>query len=578
MDKYNHYSKAMEIDARRRFFISLLFSIPVFLYSPISVNFFKLELPRLVPISPVFPDGGVNWLLLILTTPIVFWAGSIFIDRAYYSLKVYKLNAATLITIGMLTAYIFSAFITLTRPESETFYGAAAMLATFALFSHWIETVLIKTIGGNQQGQQNQGQSLWQGLSLILLQRVADKAADWLATLAVIFGLAAFFGWYFYGESSFATALTFAISTVIIACPAVFSLAISTVAAAGMGIGAKHNIFIKNPSVLERASKINAIIFDKQSVLTESRPKITNIEGYNGFSANDVLRYKAVVEAGSNHPLAKAILDEAKKRGAISSKPMEKFESFVGLGVKAQINGQTILAGKEKFFKDNNVDISEGAEIIKKLTEEGKILSLLAVGGIFAGTIAAADIVKPMAKKAISEIKSMGIEAVMITSDHIKVAEATGKELKIEKYFAEVLPSNKIGYVKKLQTEGSFVGMVGDGINDAAALAQADVGVVIGDGIGITKETSDIILVKSDIWDIVTAIKLSRATVRKMKQNLWGAAIYNVLAIPAAAGVFYNLFGWRLGPEISILLMSAAPIMVIINAITLKKIEPKLNI
>lgn len=563
MDKHNHYSKAMETDARRRFFISLLFSIPVFLYSPISVNFLKLELPKLIPISSVFPDGGVNWLLLILTTPIVFWAGSIFIDRAYYSLKVYKPNAATLITIGMLTAYISSALLTLTQPRSETFYGAVAMLATFALLGHWIETVLIKTIGEPETTQNSKTRG----------QHIADKAAYWLATFAIIFGLAAFFGWYFYGGSSFTAALTFAISTVIIVCPTVFGLATSTVAAAGMGIGVKHNILIKNASVLERASRINAIIFDKRSALTESIPKITNIEGYNGFSVNDVLRYKAVVEAGSNHPLAKAILDEAKKRGAMSSKPMEKFESFVGLGVKAQINGQTILAGKEKFLKDNNVDISEGAEVIKKLTEEGKILSLLAVGGIFAGTIAAADIIKLTAKKAISEIKSMGIEAVMITSDHIKVAEATGKELGIEKYFVEVLPSDKIGYVKKLQDGGKFVGVVGDGINDMAALAQADVGVAIGAGINMTKETSDIILVESDIWDIVTAIKLSRATVRKMKQNLWGAAIYNVLAIPAAAGVFYNLFGWRLGPDISILLMSAAPITVIINAITLKKIR-----
>jgi len=408
-------------------------------------------------------------------------------------------------------------------------------------------------------------------------QRIADKAAGWLVALAIGSGLAAFLGWYFYGGASLFTALTFAISAVVIACPDALGLATPTVVAVGTGIGAKHNILIKDAATLENASKINTIVIDKTGTLTEGKPKVTDIAAYNGFSAEEVLRYEANVEAGSNHPLAKAILDEANKKGAMPSRPMEKFESFAGLGIKAQVNGKVVLAGKEKLLKDSGVDISAGSEIIKKLVEEGKTLSLLAVDGIFAGLIAAADTIKPTAKLAISELKAMGIEAVMITGDHIKVAEVVGGELGIEKYHAEVLPQDKAGHIKRLQEEGKFVAMVGDGINDAPALAQSNIGIAIGAGTDVAKETGNIVLMKSDPLDIVVAIKLSKATVRKMKQNLFWAAIYNVLAIPVAAGVFYNSFGWQLRPEISALLMSMSSIIVATNAVLLKRIEPKLK-
>ena len=408
-------------------------------------------------------------------------------------------------------------------------------------------------------------------------QRLADKAAGWLVSLAIGSGLLAFFGWYFYGGASLFTAITFAISAVVIACPDALGLATPTVVAVGTGIGAKLNILIKDASTLENASKINAIIMDKTGTLTEGKPKVTDIFSYNEFSVEDVLRYEANVESGSNHPLAKAILNEAKNKNAMPSKPVEKFESFAGLGVKAQVNGKIILAGKEKLMKDNGVDISKGIETMNKLSEEGKTLSLLAVNRIFAGIIAVADTVKPTAKRAVSELKAMGIDLVMITGDHIKTAEAVGKELGIDKYYAGVLPQDKASYVKKLQGEGRFTAMVGDGINDAPALAQANIGIAIGAGTDVAKETGNIILMKSDPLDIVMAIKLSKATVRKMKQNLFWAAIYNVLAIPVAAGVFYNSFGWQLRPEISALLMSVSSIIVAINAVSLKRIEPKLK-
>ena len=656
-------AKKMEADMRRRFWISFLLSIPIFLYSPVGINFFGLNLPTPIP---------VNWLLLILTTPIVFWTGSIFITGTYYSLKAKKLNMAVLIATGVLAAYLFSVLLTIIG-GNETFYEAAALLVTFVLFGHWMEMrsrrgtsdalralfdlvppqakvirnnleivipsseirhndiVIIKpgdkipvdgiitegetaideslitgesiplskktgdkVIGGsvNQTGmikfkavQIGSETVLAQIIKMVETaqnskapgQRIADKAAGWLVALAIGSGLAAFLGWYFYGGASLFTALTFAISAVVIACPDALGLATPTVVAVGTGIGAKHNILIKDAATLENASKINIIVIDKTGTLTEGRPKVTDIAAYNGFSMEEVLRYEANVEAGSNHPLAKAILDEAKKKGAMPSRPMEKFESFAGLGIKAQVNGKVVLAGKEKLLKDSEVDISAGAEIIKKLVEEGKTLSLLAVDGIFAGLIAAADTIKPTAKQAISELKAMGIEAVMITGDHIKVAEVVSGELGIEKYRAEVLPQDKAGHVKRLQGEGKFVAMVGDGINDAPALAQSNIGIAIGAGTDVAKETGNIVLMKSDPLDIVAAIRLSKATVRKMKQNLFWAAIYNVLAIPVAAGVFYNSLGWQLRPEISALLMSVSSIIVATNAVLLKRIEPKLK-
>src|SRR3989339_1455102 len=660
-------AKQMEADMRYRFWISFVLSMPIFLYSPVAINFFKLNLPRPIP---------VNWLLFILTTPIVFWAGSFFITGTYYSLKSRKLNMSVLIATGVLAAYLFSVFITLTS-GGETFYEAAALLVTFVLFGHWMEMrsrrgtsdalralfdlvppqakvirpadsgieivipsseirhgdiVIIKPgdkipvdgiitegetaideslitgesiplskktgdkdIGGsvNQTGmikfkavQIGSETVLAQIIKMVEIaqnskapgQRIADKAAGWLVALAIGSGLAAFLGWYFYGGASLFTALTFAISAVVIACPDALGLATPTVVAVGTGIGAKHNILIKDAATLENASKINTIVIDKTGTLTEGKPKVTDIAAYNGFSAEEVLRYEANVEAGSNHPLAKAILDEAKKKGAMPSRPMEKFESFAGLGIKAQVNGKVVLAGKEKLLKDSGVDISAGSEIIKKLVEEGKTLSLLAVDGIFAGLIAAADTIKPTAKLAISELKAMGIEVVMITGDHIKVAEVVGGELGIEKYHAEVFPQDKAGHVKRLQGEGKFVAMVGDGINDAPALAQSDIGIAIGAGTDVAKETGNIVLMKSDPLDIVAAIRLSKATVRKMKQNLFWAAIYNLIAIPFAAGVFYNSLGWSLRPEISALLMSVSSIVVATNAVLLKRVEPKLTV
>ncbi|MEK7463095.1 MAG: copper-translocating P-type ATPase [Patescibacteria group bacterium] len=654
-------AKAMEADMRRRFWISFILSIPIFLYSPVGINFFKLNLPTPIP---------VNWILLILTTPIVFWTGSIFITGTYYSLKLRKLNMSVLIATGVLAAYIFSVLLTFTI-GGETFYEAAALLVTFVLFGHWMEMrsrrgtsealralfdlvppqatvirngneltipsaeivkndiVLIKpgnkipvdgeviegethideslvtgesipvhkkisdkVTGGsiNQQGsikfkatKVGQDTVLAQIIKLVETaqnskapgQRIADKAAAILIILAIGSGIITFLGWYFIAGVSIITALTFAVSTVVIACPDALGLATPTAVAVGTGIGAKHNILIKDAATLENTSRLNAIVLDKTGTLTEGKPKVTDVISINNFTVEDILKYETSIESKSSHPIAKAIIAEAAKRGISPIEPSQ-FESFPGQGLRAIVNGKIILTGNAKIMIANKISLEPAREAIDRLSNEGKTFSLLSIDGRVAGITGIADTVRINAKKTVSALQSLGIEVAMITGDHKKIAESIGKELGIDRVFAEVLPQDKANYIKKLQDEGKFVAMVGDGVNDAPALALADIGIAIGAGTDVAIETGNIVLMKSEPYDIVNAIKLSKATVRKMKQNLFWAAIYNVLAIPVAAGVFYPAFGIYLRPEISALLMSASSIIVATNAVLLKRIEPTL--
>ena len=404
-------------------------------------------------------------------------------------------------------------------------------------------------------------------------QRIADRFAKYLVIAAVGSGLLVFIIWYFIVGSPLLLALSFAIATVVIACPDALGLATPTAVAVGTGLGAKHNILIKDAPTLEQVSKIQAIVLDKTGTLTEGKPQVTDVRAFNDFNEQEILRYEASVEAGSNHPLAKAIMEEATKKGATPLKAIEKFESIAGHGLKAIIDGKVVLAGNEKLLVDYKVDIGDARATLDRLASEGKTLSLIAIDGKLAGVVAAADTIKPSAKKAITALRGLGIEIAMITGDHKKVAEAVGKELGIDRIFAEVLPEDKAKYVKKLEDEGKFTAMVGDGVNDAPALAQADVGVAIGAGTDVAIETAKVVLMKSDPLDILRAITLSKATVRKMKQNLFWASIYNVLAIPIAGGILYPSFDIMLRPEFAALLMSVSSIIVAVNAVLLKRVE-----
>jgi P-type Cu2+ transporter len=482
-------AKRMEADMHRRFWISFFLSVPIFILSPVGMRFIRLDM---------LSHTLINWLLLILTTPIVFWTGSIFITGTYYSLKAKKLNMAVLIATGVLAAYLFSVLLTFIRPDSETFYEAAALLVTFVLFGHWMEmksrrgtSDALRTLfdlvppkaniirGGKEinipsaeivhndivvlrpgdkipvdgeviEGESSIDESLITGESIPVVkiignkvvggsvnqigtlrfratqvgsetvlaqiikmvetaqnskapgQRIADKAAAYLVLVAIGSGLAAFFGWYLVAGAGLLTALTFAVSTVVIACPDALGLATPTAVAVGTGLGAKHNILIKDAATLENTSRLNAIVLDKTGTLTEGKPKVTDVISFNGFTEREILNYEASVEVGSNHPLARAIIEEAERRGAVPLESIDKFESIAGHGLKAIINGKTVFAGKEKLLTDNKVEIGSAREILDRLAGEGKTLSLIAVDGKIAGIVAAADTIKPTAKKAIA--------------------------------------------------------------------------------------------------------------------------------------------------------------------------------
>jgi heavy metal translocating P-type ATPase len=371
-------------------------------------------------------------------------------------------------------------------------------------------------------------------------------------------------------------ALTFAISTVVIACPDALGLATPTAVAVGTGLGAKHNILIKDAPTLEQVSKIQAVVLDKTGTLTEGKPKVTDTVVVKGFSEDELLQLDAAAETKSGHPLSKAILEEVARRKLTIPEKIEKFNSISGLGVEAVVEGKHVLVGTIKLMADRKVDFASLQNDIDRLLADGKTLMILAVDNKIAGVVAAADTIKPTAKEAITAMKKLGLEVAMITGDNKITAEAIGKTLGIDRIFSEVLPEDKEKYVKKLQDEGKFVAMVGDGVNDAPALARADIGIAIGAGTDVAIETAKVVLMKSDPSDVLRAIKLSKATVRKMKQNLVWASVYNLLAIPIAAGVLYPKFGITLRPEFSALLMSISSIIVATNAVLLKRAEKSL--
>jgi Cu2+-exporting ATPase len=372
------------------------------------------------------------------------------------------------------------------------------------------------------------------------------------------------------------TALTFAISAIVIACPDALGLATPTAVAVGTGLGARHNILIKDAPTLERVSKIQAVIFDKTGTLTEGKPRISEIATVQDWDENEALRFVGGAEAESNHPLSNAILEEVKRRQLQLPTRIERFENLSGLGVRASIEGKEVLVGTVKLMKQCGNDTAPLQDKIDQLVVKGETIMVLAADGRVVAVIGAADTVKPSAKVAVSRLNELGIETVMITGDNLATAEAVARMVGIKRVIADVLPQDKALFVKKLQDEGKFVAMVGDGVNDAPALAQADVGIAIGAGTDVAIETAKVVLMKSDPSDVLRAIKLSKATVTKMKQNLFWASFYNILAIPVAAGILYPNFGIILRPEVSALLMSASSIIVATNAVLLKRVEKNL--
>jgi Cu+-exporting ATPase len=388
------------------------------------------------------------------------------------------------------------------------------------------------------------------------IQRVADRVTNFFVPIVVIIALSAFLVWYFVLGKPFLFALTALVSVLVIACPCALGIATPTAIMVGTSKGAENGILIKGGEYLEKARQLNAIVFDKTGTLTKGQPEVTDIIG-------EVLQIAGSLAKNTTHPLDIAIVKEAEKR-KINLLEVQDFEAIPGKGIRGKIEGKEVLLGNRRLIK---------SDLGVELEEQGKTVMLISVDGKVKGAIAVADTLKEGAKEAIEELKKMGLEIWMITGDNRKTAQAIGKQLGIEKILAEVLPQDKEKEIRKLQKGGKIVGAVGDGINDAPMLAVADIGIAMGAGTDVAKETGGIILVKDEIGDVVKAIKLSRKTFSKIKQNLFLAFIYNVLAIPIAAGLFYHWLGFLLRPEIAALAMILSDISVVGNSLLLRKYQ-----
>jgi Cu2+-exporting ATPase len=651
---------AMEADMKSRFWTSLVLAMPVIAYSSLGM---LLLGGRSLPTPLGIP---ADWIMLLFATPIALWTGSVFHVGAYYALKSRVLNMSVLVSLGILTSYLFSVGLTLFAPGQETFYEAAVMLAVFLLFGHWMEmkarrgssdsvrklldlapkrasiereakvievpvaevivgdTIVLKpgdrvpVDGDVLDGTSSIDESMVTGESLPVekgpgdpviagtinqsgslrfrarkvgadtalaqivrlvetaqnskapAQRLADRAAHYLTLVAVGSGLATFIVWLLIAHEPLLVALTFAVTAVVIACPDALGLATPTAVMVATDLAAKRGVLFKEAKSLELASRIQTMVFDKTGTLTEGKPRITDVVAAD-IGEEELLRLAAAAEARSSHPLAQTVLDELDRRGLANDLAVEDFENVPGYGVRARVSGRDVHVGAQRLLDRYNIvpgTLQPGAD---RLLSEGKTLVFVAIDGRPAGVLAAADTVRPNAARAIGGLKALGVEPVMMTGDSRRTAEAVARQVGIERVFAEVLPEDKANGVRQLQTEGKFTAMVGDGVNDAPALAQADLGIAIGTGTDVAVETGDVVLMKSDPADVLAAIRLSRATVRKMKQNLFWAAIYNVIAIPIAAGVLYPAFALMLRPEFGALAMSASSITVVSNALLLRR-------
>jgi Cu2+-exporting ATPase len=649
---------AMARDMRNRFFIALALTVPVIAFSPLGYDTFAIR--------PVNSQTARNAIALVLSTPVVFYAGWIFIDGAYTALRSRALDMSVLVATGVLAAWLGS--VALTVLGQETFFDAATMLVTFVLFGHWMEmksrkgtseslralfdvvpptaTVIrdgqelelptSEIVVGDQvrlrpgdkvpvdgvviAGSSSTDESLLTGESIPVEKRegdelvggainrsgtltfratkigadtalgqiidlvrraqsskapgrrLADRAAALLVIVAVSAGVITFVIWAAFTDATFIRALTFAISAVVIACPDALGLATPTAVAVGTGIGARHGILIKDAATLEGIGALDVIALDKTGTLTIGKPTLTDVHATGSVAEDELLRLVASAERGSEHPLAGAIVRAAEERTLSLSDPAS-FEALGGLGLTATVAGRQLVVGNARLLEQEGLAVDGLSEDAEQLAADGKTAMFVAVDDLPAGLVAAADQPRPNARMAIAQLRALGLEVAMISGDNRRTAEAVGRHLGIDRVFAEVLPQDKADYVKRLQAEGKKVAMVGDGVNDAPALAQADVGIAIGAGTDVAVETANVVLMRSDPADITAAIELSRATLRKMKQNLGWASIYNVVAIPIAAGALFPATGFVLGPQWSALLMSASSIIVAANAVLLKRVE-----
>ncbi|MFZ5790094.1 MAG: heavy metal translocating P-type ATPase [Pseudomonadota bacterium] len=643
--------QAMVRDMRNRFWIALIFTLPIFVYSPMGGMF-----------TPPAPPFGLRldlWLFLLATVAVVYPSWPFFV-AAWRALKNGVLNMAVLVVLSVGTGYLFSVGATFFFPGVQ-FYEAVAVLLVFILLGHWLEmraragaseairalldlappmaTVLrngrevelptaevlvgdvIVIRPGNKipvdgeviEGESQVDESMLTGESMPVkkaagdavigatinksgtfkyratkvgadtalaqivklvqeaqnskapAQLLADKASQWLVLIAMLIGLATFTVWFWWVGEPLLFALTLTITVFVIACPDALGLATPMAVMVGTGLGAMNGILFKNASALEDATKLDVIVFDKTGTLTLGQPEVVEVVAAPRSSESEVLALAAAVEQGSDHPLAQAILRRA--QGLAIERP-SGFEVAEGRGARAEVGGRPVLLGNRRLMDEGKVDLSPLSGEIERLQGRGQTVVHVARAGELAGLIAIADAPRPTSAAAVQKLRERGVDVAMITGDNRETAERIARQLGIDTVLAEVLPGQKADRLKELQAQGKKVGMVGDGINDAPALTQADVGFAIGAGTDVAMESADVVLMKSDPYDVVGAIELSRATLRKMHQNLLWAVAYNVVAFPMAAGVFYPLV---ISPEVAALAMSGSSALVAVNALLLKR-------
>ena len=644
-------------DLRNRFFVALVFAVPIAIWSPLGESLFGD-----IPPTP-FGIGADVWQFL-LSLPVVFYSSAIFFKGAYYALKAKTLDMMVLVAVAVGTAFVYSVAVTFLI-EGEVFYEAAAFLAAFVLLGHWFEmrarggandairalldlappkAVVIRDGKEEEvptaevavgelllirpgakvpvdaevlEGESSIDESMVTGESMPVAkkpgetligatinkqgtlraratavgsdtalaqivklvqeaqnskapaQRLADRAAFWLVLVALIGGLGTFFVWWGVVDREVLDALLFAITVVVITCPDALGLATPTAVMVGTGLGATRGILFKNAIAIEQSARLDTVVLDKTGTLTRGEPGVVALVS-DGVSEDELLRLVAAVERDSEHPLAEAIVKAAEARGLDALKA-EGFEAVAGHGALAKVEGRPLVVGNARLLEREEISLAGLAEQAAALAGEGRTVVHVAVDGRAAGLIAIADAPRETAVEAVAALKELGIRPVMLTGDNRATAERIAAEVGIEELIAEVLPGDKATKVAELQQQGRKVAMVGDGVNDAPALAQADVGIAIGAGTDVAIETADIVLMRSDPLDVATAVTIGRGTLRKMRQNLGWAIGYNSLALPIAAGVF-EPWGLTLRPEIAAISMSGSSVLVAVNALMLRRL------
>ena len=644
--------QAMVRDMRNRFWICLVFTVPIFIYAPMGGMF-----------EPPTPPFGLDlnlWLFFFSSAAVLYPSWPFFVS-AWRALKKGVLGMAALIVLSVGTGYLFSVGTTFFFKEGGQFFEAVSVLLVFILLGHWLEmraragaSSAIKALmnltptkanvirngaevevptaevlageivvirpgnkipvdGTVESGESLVDESMLTGESMPVqkgpgatvvgatinksgsfrykatkvgadsalaqivklvqeaqnskapAQLLADKAAQWLVIVAIVIGVTTFAVWLWWIGQPLLFAVTMTITVFVIACPDALGLATPMAVMVSTGLGAANGILFKNASALEDATKLDVIVFDKTGTLTVGQPEVVEIVTADGVTEDVVLTAAAAVEQGSAHPLAQAIVRRAAKLTIVAP---TGFESLDGMGARAETAEGTVFLGNRLLMDTEKLPLGKLEAQATRLQGEGRTVVHVSQAARVIGLIAIADAVRPTSRAAVAKLRERKIEVVMLTGDNAATAKRIAADLGIDSVLADVLPAQKAEKIKGLQATGKKVGMVGDGVNDAPALTQANVGFAIGAGTDVAMESADVVLMKSDPYDIVGAIELSRATLRKMHQNLWWAVGYNAIAFPLAAGVFYPFV---LSPEVAALSMSGSTLVVAINALLLKR-------